>query len=220
MNLSIESTWREKLEGEFEKEYFQDLTSFVKSEYQTETVYPEEGKIFRAFETTPFDQVKVVILGQDPYHGPDQANGLCFSVNPEVKLPPSLRNIFKEISEDTGSEMASSGDLTRWATQGVLLINSTLTVQASKAGSHQRKGWEQFTDKVIEVLSEERENLVFILWGAYAHKKGAKVDPKRHLILQSVHPSPLSAHRGFFGNNHFSKSNDYLLSNSIKPIEW
>lgn len=220
MEVKIESSWHNVLKDEFEKPYFKQLVEFVKAEYQTQTVYPKGKDIFRAFDLTPFADVKVVILGQDPYHEPSQAHGLCFSVADGVPFPPSLRNILKEIETDLQLPYPKSGDLSRWANQGVLLLNATLTVRAHQAGSHQNKGWEQFTDAVIQKLATEREGLVFVLWGAYAQKKGAFVDQKRHLVLTSVHPSPLSAHRGFFGNHHFSKVNDFLKSRNIIPINW
>ena len=220
MNVAIEESWKERLADEFEKEYFERLTTFVKDEYRRTTVYPPGPCIFRAFDVCPFDQVKVVILGQDPYHEPHQAHGLCFSVLDGTPYPPSLVNIFKEIESDLGIPVPPSGDLTRWAEQGVLLLNSTLTVRAHQAGSHQNKGWEEFTDSVIHRLAEEREHLVFILWGSYAQRKGAFIDSSKHLVLKSAHPSPLSAFRGFFGNKHFSKTNDYLVAHGKEPIRW
>lgn len=221
MDVKIEPSWKQALASEFTQDYFQTLTEFVKSEYQTGAVYPPPRFIFRAFELTPFEQVKVVILGQDPYHGDGQANGLCFAVNEGVSLPPSLQNIYKEIKADTGKETTvKGGDLESWAKQGVLLLNSTLTVRAHQAGSHQKKGWEQFTDAVIKVLSDKREHLVFILWGAYAQKKGAVIDTSKHLVLRSAHPSPLSAYNGFFGSKPFSQTNYYLFANGELPIEW
>lgn len=220
MNVQIEPTWKEALAPEFEKDYFVRLTDFVRNEYGTTTVYPPGKLIFNAFNLCPYDKVKVVIIGQDPYHGPGQAHGLCFSVNDGVPFPPSLQNIFKEIHDDLGSPMPTSGNLTRWAEQGVLLLNATLTVRAHQAGSHQRKGWEEFTDAAIRVLAEGREHLVFILWGAYAQKKGAFIDRNKHLVLTSVHPSPLSAYAGFFGNKHFSRANDYLVQHGQTPIRW
>ncbi len=220
MDVRIESSWKERLAEEFEKEYFLRLTAFVRREYSEGTVYPPGRLIFNAFDLCPFDRVKVVIIGQDPYHGPGQAHGLCFSVNDGVPPPPSLVNIFKEIQSDLGQPIPSSGNLTRWAEQGVLLLNATLTVRAGQAGSHQRQGWEQFTDAVIRHLATERRHLVFILWGAYAQKKGALVDPSRHLVLSSAHPSPLSAWNGFFGNRHFSLANEYLVQNGQEPIRW
>ena len=220
MNVRIDESWRERLQSEFDAPYFAQLTDFVRHEYATTRVYPPGSQMFAAFDACPFDKVKVVILGQDPYHEPGQAHGLCFSVNDGVPFPPSLQNIFKEIHDDIGTPVPMSGDLTRWANQGVLLLNATLTVRAHQAGSHQGKGWEQFTDAVIHRLAQERENLVFILWGSYAQRKGEFIDRSRHLVLQSPHPSPLSAHRGFFGNRHFSRTNEYLTAHGIKPILW
>lgn len=220
MNVAIEESWKERLTGEFEKEYFNRLVSFVKDEYRQGTVYPPGPYIFRAFDMCPFDKVKVVILGQDPYHEPRQAHGLSFSVQDGTPYPPSLVNIFKEIESDLGIPVPKSGDLTRWAKQGVLLLNATLTVRAHQAGSHQNKGWEEFTDAVVHHLAEEREHLVFMLWGSYAQRKGAFIDPNRHLVLKSPHPSPLSAFRGFFGNKHFSRANEYLIAHGIEPIKW
>lgn len=220
MNVRIEDSWKKELAEEFEKPYFEQLTRFVRNEYATTTVYPPAKLIFNAFDHCPFDKVKVVIIGQDPYHGVKQANGLCFSVNKEIALPPSLVNIFKEVSSDTGKPMPANGDLTRWSEQGVLLLNATLTVRAGNAGSHQRHGWEEFTDAAIRILAEKRKNIVFILWGSYAQRKGAFIDRERHLVLTSPHPSPLSAHAGFFGNHHFTLTNDYLIKNGEKPIDW
>ncbi len=220
MDVRIEESWKQRLTPEFEKEYFIKLTEFVRSEYSRTTVYPPAKQIFNAFDQCPFDKTKVVIIGQDPYHGPGQAHGLCFSVAEGVPNPPSLQNIFKEILSDLGKPMPANGDLTRWARQGVLLLNATLTVQAHQAGSHQRKGWEEFTDAAIRHLAEEREHLVFILWGAYAQKKGAFIDRSKHLVLTSAHPSPLSAYNGFFGNKHFSRANEYLKAHGIAEIEW
>ena len=220
MNVRIDESWRERLQSEFDAPYFALLTDFVRHEYATTRVYPPGSQMFAAFDACPFDKVKVVILGQDPYHEPGQAPGLCFSVNDGVPFPPSLQNIFKEIHDDIGTPVPMSGDLTRWANQGVLLLNATLTVRAHQAGSHQNKGWEQFTDAVIHRLAQERENLVFILWGSYAQRKGEFIDRSRHLVLQSPHPSPLSAHRGFFGNRHFSRTNEYLTAHGIEPILW
>lgn len=220
MDVKIEESWKEHLQQEFEKPYFRTLTDFVRKEYAARTVYPPAKLIFNAFDSCPFNKVKVVIVGQDPYHEPGQAHGLCFSVNDGVQIPPSLVNIYKEIEDDLGIPAPRSGDLTRWAKQGVLLLNATLTVQAHHAGSHQGKGWEEFTDAAIKRLAEERDHLVFILWGAYAQRKGASIDANRHLILKSPHPSPLSAHRGFFGNNHFSKANDYLSAHNMEPVRW
>ena len=220
MHVNIEKSWGDQLQNEFDKPYFKQLTDFVRQEYSTKTVYPPAKLIFNAFDSCPFNEVKVVIVGQDPYHEPGQAHGLCFSVNDGIKIPPSLINIYKEIHDDLKLETPLSGNLERWANQGVLLLNATLTVRAHQAGSHQNKGWEEFTDVVINKLSTEREHLVFILWGAYAQRKGAAIDTKRHLVLKSPHPSPLSAHRGFFGNKHFSTTNKYLITNGKKPIDW
>lgn len=220
MDVKIEKTWKNQLEKEFEKDYFLRLTQYIRSEYLHQTIYPEGKLIFNAFDCCPFEKVKVVILGQDPYHEPGQAHGLCFSVKEGVSLPPSLVNIFKEIRSDEGYEPYRSGNLERWAKQGVLLLNATLTVKAHMAGSHQNKGWETFTDSVIHSLAENRSGLVFILWGSYAQRKGAFIDESKHLVLKSVHPSPLSAHRGFFGNRHFSKANEYLMSQGQTPIDW
>ena len=220
MEIRIEESWKRELAEEWEKDYFMRLTQFVREEYATKQIFPPGRQIFAAFNSTPFHEVKVVILGQDPYHDVGQANGLCFSVNDGIQFPPSLRNIFKEIESDIGTPVPQSGDLSRWAKQGVLLLNATLTVEAHRAGSHQRHGWEQFTDSVIAHLAEHRDNLVFILWGSYAIGKGAFIDRNRHLVLTSVHPSPLSAHRGFFGNHHFSRTNQYLIEHGKTPIEW
>ena len=220
MDVQIEESWKQVLQEEFEKDYFKRLTDFVRNEYRQGTVYPPGKLIVNAFNLCPFDKVKVVIIGQDPYHGPGQAHGLCFSVNDGVKFPPSLQNIFKEIHDDLGAPIPTTGNLTRWANQGVLMLNATLTVRAHQAGSHQRQGWEEFTDAAIRLLAERREHLVFILWGSYAQKKGAFIDRNRHLVLTSAHPSPLSAYNGFFGNHHFSRTNDYLLANGETPIEW
>lgn len=220
MDVKIEESWKKQLSEEFEKPYFEQLTEFVKQEYATQTVYPPARLIFNAFEQCPFDKVKVVILGQDPYHGPGQAHGLCFSVNDGVDFPPSLRNIFKEVKEDTGSPIPATGNLERWARQGVLLLNATLTVRAGQAGSHQKKGWEKFTDTAIHKVADRLQNVVFILWGNYAISKSEFIDPSKHLILKSVHPSPLSASRGFFGNKQFSTANDYLMRHGKDPIKW
>ena len=220
MDVKIEQTWKTALQEEFEKDYFKGLTAFVRNEYSTKLTFPPASLIFNAFEQCPFDKVKVVIIGQDPYHGDGQAHGLCFSVNDGVSYPPSLLNIFKEIDRDLHKPAPASGNLTRWAQQGVLLLNATLTVQAHMAGSHQGKGWETFTDAVIHKLATEKENLVFLLWGSYAQKKGAFIDPTRHLVLKSVHPSPLSAYRGFIGNNHFSLANQYLKEKNLSGIDW
>lgn len=220
MDVKIESGWKSRLGEEFDKEYFLKLVEFVRSEYHNTTVYPPGSLIFNAFNLCPFDEVKAVIIGQDPYHGPGQAHGLCFSVRTGVEFPPSLVNIFKEIENDLGIVRPGSGDLTRWAEQGVLLLNATLTVRARQAGSHQNRGWEQFTDSAIRMLNNDKEHLVFFLWGAYAQKKGLAIDRSKHLVLESVHPSPLSASRGFFGNRHFSRCNDYLQKHDIKPVDW
>ncbi len=220
MEIKIEPGWKEQLKDEFDKPYFTILTDFVRSEYAAQKIYPPGNLIFNAFEKCPFDKVKVVILGQDPYHEAGQAHGLCFSVPDGVSFPPSLRNIFKEIQNDLGIPIPASGNLQRWADQGVFLLNATLTVRAQQAGSHQKKGWETFTDKVIYSLSESREHIVFLLWGAYAQRKGEMINSGKHLILNAVHPSPLSAHRGFFGNHQFSKTNEYLLVHGKKPISW
>ncbi|HET9570727.1 MAG TPA: uracil-DNA glycosylase [Bacteroidales bacterium] len=220
MDVKIENSWKTVLEKEFEKDYFSRLTEYVRMEYKQQTVYPEGKLIFNAFDHCPFNNVKVVILGQDPYHEPGQAHGLCFSVKQDVKFPPSLQNIFKEIRSDEGYEPYKDGNLERWANQGVLLLNATLTVRAHQAGSHQNRGWETFTDAAIHRLAEERTGLVFLLWGSYAQKKGEFIDSKKHLVLKSVHPSPLSAHRGFFGNHHFSQANEYLMKRGLTPIDW
>jgi len=220
MDVKIESTWKIKLKEEFTKDYFSKLTSYVREEYGKYRVYPPGKEIFRAFDHCPFDDVRVVIIGQDPYHGPGQANGLCFSVRDGIPFPPSLINIFKEVEDDLGKKMPKNGDLDRWARQGVLLLNATLTVRANSPGSHQNKGWEMFTDAIIRNLSEEKENLVFLLWGSYAQKKGEVIDTNKHLVLKSPHPSPLSANRGFFGNRHFSKANAYLRAKGMREIDW
>jgi len=220
VDVKIETSWKEALKEEFGQDYFKQLREFVKGEYQHAIIYPAPKNIFRAFELCPFDKVEVVILGQDPYHGPKQANGLCFAVSEGVPLPPSLQNIFKELTTDIGPVVNKTGDLERWAKQGVLLLNATLTVSAHKAGSHQGKGWEEFTDAVIRKLSEEREALVFILWGNYAKSKGAHIDRTKHLVIESAHPSPFSAANGFFGSRPFSKTNEYLAAHHKKPIDW
>jgi uracil-DNA glycosylase len=220
MEVRIEESWKRYLAPEFDREYFQKLAEFVREEYRTQTIYPPGNLIFNAFNLCPFEKVKAVIIGQDPYHGPGQAHGLCFSVREGVDFPPSLVNIFKEIASDTGTPRPSSGNLERWASQGVLLLNATLTVRAHLAGSHQNKGWEKFTDAAIAALNSERSNLVFFLWGAYAQKKGESIDKTKHLVLESVHPSPLSASRGFFGNHHFSRCNEYLAAHGIEPVKW
>lgn len=219
MNVRIEESWKKRLASEFEKPYFEELTAFVKNEYAITKIYPPPKDIFRAFDLTSFEKVKVVILGQDPYHGVNQANGLCFAVHEGVQTPPSLKNIFKEIEGDLGHSIDRNPDLSRWAKQGVLLLNATLTVRAGQAGSHQHKGWEEFTDAAIQALSDEREHLVFILWGNYAREKGARVDRTKHCVLESAHPSPFSA-TNFFGSKHFSQTNEYLKTHGEKPIEW
>jgi uracil-DNA glycosylase len=221
MDVRIEQSWKEVLADEFNKEYFARLTQFVKEEYRSGTpIYPPARLIFNAFDHCPFDKVKVVILGQDPYHGEGQAHGLCFSVNKGIPFPPSLLNIFKEIESDLGTPIPQDGDLTRWSDQGVLLLNATLTVRASQAGSHQKRGWEEFTDAAIRELASRRSGIVFILWGSYAQKKGAFIDRNRHLVLSSPHPSPLSAYQGFFGNHHFSTANRYLKEQGLSEINW
>ncbi|MGB3342365.1 MAG: uracil-DNA glycosylase [Aequorivita sp.] len=221
MHVNIESSWKEVLNEEFERDYFRKLIEFVKAEYKIYQCFPPAESIFSAFNHTSFQEVKVVIIGQDPYHGPGQAHGLCFSVGKTVAIPPSLKNIFSEIHNDTGAAIPNSGNLERWANQGVLLLNATLTVRAHLAGSHKNKGWEKFTDAVIQKLSEEREGLVFMLWGGPAKKKGEKVDQSKHLVLMSGHPSPLAANRGYwFGNRHFSKANKYLMERGKTPINW
>ena len=220
MDVKMNESWRSRLNAEFDKPYFAKLVAFVRHEYASGTCYPPGSKIFNAFNSTPFESVKVVILGQDPYHEPGQAMGLSFSVPQGTPLPPSLRNIYTEIRNELGVEPPSSGDLTRWAEQGVLLLNATLTVRQGQAASHQKQGWEIFTDAAIRLLASEREHLVFMLWGAYAGAKAQFIDPKRHLVLRSAHPSPLSASRGFFGNHHFQLCNDYLLSHGQQPIVW
>ncbi|PJZ44622.1 uracil-DNA glycosylase [Leptospira brenneri] len=219
-DVQIEPGWKEVLTDEFEKPYFSNLREWVREAYKSSTVYPPAKLIFNAFDSCPFDQVKVVILGQDPYHGERQAHGLCFSVNEGIPFPPSLQNIFKEIHDDLQKPIPKSGNLTRWANQGVLLLNATLTVQKDKAGSHQNKGWEEFTDAAIQILAREKSNLVFLLWGSFAGKKESLIPPNKHLILKSAHPSPLSAYRGFLGNKHFSKTNEYLVSQGKEPIDW
>lgn len=220
MDVRIDESWKKRLEGEFHKEYFTKLAEFIKEEYRTKTIYPPGSLIFNAFNLCPFDRVKAVIIGQDPYHGPGQAHGLCFSVREGVGYPPSLVNIFREIESDLGIPVPRSGNLERWAGRGVLLLNATLTVRAHQAGSHQRKGWEEFTDRVISNLNNEKQHLVFFLWGAYAQKKGESIDRSKHLVLESVHPSPLSASRGFFGNRHFSRCNEYLEQHGIEAVDW
>lgn len=220
MPVRIDPSWAARLKDEFAAPYFTRLTAFVHDEYRRGPCYPPGPEIFAAFDLCPFDKVKVVIIGQDPYHGEGQAEGLCFSVKDGVKMPPSLVNIFREVADDTGRPVPTTGSLRRWAEQGVLLLNATLTVRAHQAGSHQGQGWETFTDAVIRHLSAEREHLVFILWGSYAQRKGAVIDRQRHLVLASAHPSPLSAYHGFFGNHHFSRCNDYLIAHGISPINW
>ncbi len=221
MQGNIAESWKHILQPEFEKPYFQNLTEFVNEEYENFTCYPEQSNVFAAFDFCSFDDVKVVIIGQDPYHGVGQANGLCFSVHDGISHPPSLINIFKEIETDLGIAYPESGDLSRWAKQGVLLLNATLTVRAHEAGSHQKKGWEQFTDAVIASISQQKEDVVFLLWGGYAKKKGAKIDKKKHHVLTSGHPSPLSANRGYwFGNKHFSQTNEFLIHKNLSVINW
>lgn len=220
MEVKIQETWKNVLQEEFTKPYFTNLVDFVKQEYQTQVIFPKGKEIFNAFEHCTFDQVKVVILGQDPYHGPGQAHGLSFSVREGVPFPPSLLNIFKEINRDLGISIPSNGNLSRWADQGVLLLNATLTVRAHQAGSHQGKGWEVFTDAVIQKIAQRKENIVFMLWGAYAQKKAPFISEEKHLKLHAPHPSPLSAHRGFLGCGHFSKANDYLKAHGLQAINW
>ena len=220
MDVKIEPGWKKVLATEFEDAYFKSLTDFVKTEYASGVVYPPPASIFRAFDLTPFEKVKVVILGQDPYHGLGQANGLAFAVNTGVSLPPSLVNVYKEIETDLGVKKEAKGDLENWARQGVLMLNATLTVRAAQAGSHQKKGWELFTDAVIRALSQQRDHLVFILWGNYAQKKGALIDEAAHMVIKSAHPSPLSAYNGFFGSKPFSQCNSYLIINGQEPITW
>lgn len=212
--------WKPFLDQEFEKPYFKNLNQFLNAELNSKTIFPAKEEIFRAFKKTPLEKVKVVILGQDPYHGPGQAHGLCFSVPKNIKLPPSLKNIFKELSDDLKIPMPESGDLTKWADQGVLLLNTVLTVEAGKAGSHQNQGWEIFTDKMIEVINENCDHVVFILWGSHAQKKSELIDQKKHLIISNVHPSPLSVYRGFFGSKPFSQANEWLESKGITPVDW
>src|SRR3989344_4262479 len=219
-DVNIEESWKKHLSDQFEEPYFKELTDFVRAEYQRATVYPSPKNIFRAFDETPFEKVKVVILGQDPYHGPGQANGLCFAVNLDIKAPPSLQNIFKEIELDLGHAVSRYTDLTRWAKQGVLLLNATLTVNAGSPGSHQGKGWEKFTDAAIRKLNDERRHVVFILWGNYAKQKGAHIDRSKHCVIEFPHQSTFSATNGFFGSKPFSKANEYLESHGEKQIEW
>lgn len=219
--IRLEESWKTRLNGEFNQEYMLNLKKFLREQYkQKKTIYPAATEYFAALDHTPFDKVKVIILGQDPYHGPDQAHGLCFSVRPGVAVPPSLQNIYKEIKAEFGYQAPNHGYLKHWAEQGVLLLNSTLTVTAGQAGSHQNKGWETFTDRIIDLLNRDRENLVFMLWGSYAQKKGQIVDRKRHLVLEAPHPSPLSAYRGFLGCGHFAKANEYLKTHKLEPIDW
>ncbi len=219
--VKLEPSWKKALQEEFNKDYFIQLAEFVRAEYQHAIIYPPPKEVFRAFDLCPFDKTKVVILGQDPYHGAGQANGLCFAVGEGITLPPSLQNIFKEIESDFGKPLLHrTGDLERWAKQGVLLLNATLTVRAASAGSHQKKGWEEFTDAVVKALSDKKEHLVFMLWGNYAKQKGAHIDRTKHLVLESAHPSPFAANHGFFGNKHFSKANTYLQDHGLAPIDW
>ena len=220
MNVKIAPDWGALLAPEFDKPYFAELAAFVRSEYSQQQVFPRGSNIFRAFDKCPFDSLKVVIIGQDPYHGPGQANGLCFSVNDGVDFPPSLKNIFAEVHSDTGAPIPPSGNLDRWAEQGVLLLNSVLTVRAHQAASHAGRGWEQFTDAVVRTIAERRDGIVYMLWGSYAQRKGAIADPSRNCILKSVHPSPLSVYRGFFGCRHFSRANEYLTAHGREPIVW
>jgi len=220
MDIKIAPSWKARLAAEYDKPYFISLVDFVKQEYKTQTIYPPGKEIFNAFDCCDFRHTKVVIIGQDPYHGPGQANGLCFSVRDGIRMPPSLVNIFKEIKHDLDKPMPASGDLTRWAKQGVLLLNATLTVRAASPGSHQNKGWESFTDAAIRKISEEKQHVVYLLWGAYAQKKGEIIDRNKNLVLMSAHPSPFSADRGFFGCKHFSKTNEYLKSKGLKEIDW
>lgn len=219
-NVKIEPSWHELLREEFDKPYFDQLISFVRDEYTQQVIYPPAAKIFRAFNECPFDQLKVVIIGQDPYHGPGQANGLCFSVAEGVPFPPSLQNILKEVSDDTGAPRPASGELERWAQQGVLLLNAVLTVRAHQAAAHAGHGWETFTDAVVREIARRKKNVVYLLWGAYAQRKAAVVNPAENCILTAPHPSPLSAHRGFFGSKHFSQANTYLTANGLTPIVW
>ena len=218
--IQIESSWKEKLNTSFQSESFIRLKKFLKSEKEMQIIYPAGNKIFSAFNLCPFNSVKIVIIGQDPYHGPKQANGLCFSVSDGIKLPPSLQNIFKELKDDLDLEIPTSGNLEHWAEQGILMLNATLTVRARKAGSHQKKGWEEFTDNVIRTLSNEKENLIFLLWGRFAQNKAEIIDNEKHYILTAAHPSPFSAYSGFFGCKHFSKTNEILKKLNQKPIKW
>ena len=220
MDVKIAADWKELLQPEFDKPYFEELIRFVKAEYASRRIYPRGSNIFRAFDKCPFEKLKVVIIGQDPYHNPGQANGLCFSVNAGVQFPPSLQNIFREIQQDTGTPIPASGDLDRWAEQGVLLLNSVLTVREYQAASHAGHGWEEFTDAVVRTIDAHKEGIVYMLWGGYAQRKGAIADPERNCILKTVHPSPLSVYRGFFGCRHFSQANDYLIAQGKEPIVW
>lgn len=220
MNVRIDESWRKVLQTEFDKPYFELLTDFVRHAYRTTQCFPPAGQIFRAFDLCPFDKVRVVIIGQDPYHDVNQAHGLCFSVQDGVKIPPSLDNIYKELNRDLGKPIPATGNLTHWAEQGVLLLNATLTVEAHKAGSHQGKGWEELTDAAIMALNDKREKIVFMLWGSYAQRKGKFIDRRKHLVLEAVHPSPLSAYRGFIGCGHFSQANNYLVQQGLSPIAW
>ena len=220
MDVKIEPSWKNLLQPEFSKDYFNKLVSFVRQEYKQNMIFPPGPQIFNAFDHCPLDQVKVVIIGQDPYHGPGQAHGLCFSVNDGIAFPPSLRNIFQEINTDLNKKLPESGNLERWASQGVLLLNATLTVKAHSPGSHQNKGWESFTDRVIQLVSDHKQNVVFLLWGTYAQKKSVLIDGSKHLVLKAPHPSPFSANRGFFGCRHFSKTNQYLQERGLEPIDW
>lgn len=220
MNVRIDESWRQVLQPEFDKPYFELLTDFVRHAYRTTQCFPPAGQIFRAFDLCPFDKVRVVIIGQDPYHDVNQAHGLCFSVQDGIPAPPSLVNIYKELNRDLGKPIPTLGNLTHWAEQGVLLLNATLTVEAHKAGSHQGKGWEELTDAAIQALNKQRENIVFMLWGSYAQRKGKYIDRKKHLVLEAVHPSPLSAYRGFIGCGHFSQANNYLQQLGLAPIQW
>lgn len=220
MDVKIEPSWKNLLQPEFSKDYFYQLVSFVRQEYKQNKIFPPGPQIFNAFDHCPLDRVKVVIIGQDPYHGPGQAHGLCFSVNDGIAFPPSLRNIFQEINTDLNKKIPESGNLERWASQGVLLLNATLTVKAHSPGSHQNKGWESFTDRVIQLVSDHKQNVAFLLWGSYAQKKSVLIDGSKHLVLKAPHPSPFSANRGFFGCRHFSKTNQYLQEQGLEPIDW
>ena len=220
-SIQMIDSWKDLLFDEFQKDYMIKLKAFLQVEHaKKKVIYPKSSDVFRALNSTPFEKIKVVILGQDPYHGPGQAHGLSFSVPDGVRFPPSLQNIFKELKTDVGVDKPLSGDLSRWAEQGVLLLNATLTVEAAMAASHQKKGWEQFTDAIIHKINDQREHIVFILWGSYAQKKASFIDTKKHLVLKAVHPSPLSSHRGFFGSKPFSQANKYLETHQIQPIHW